>query len=99
MPSFSAPTSRSTFSVSRTSTASPTETGSPSCLSQRAMVASTTDSPKSGTTILNDISPSLLDDDPGCVFDFLAEGLLDQRGLVEIVRRQRAFRWAGTART
>ena len=51
-PSLSAGTSRSTLSVSSSTTASPALTGSPSCFNQRATVASTTDSPSAGTTIL-----------------------------------------------
>ena len=59
-PSRSAPTSRSTFSVSSTTTGSPTATWSPSCFSQRETVASTTDSPRLGTTISSVMAPSVL---------------------------------------
>src|SRR3954466_8416960 len=48
----SALTSRSIFSVSSSTTGSPTSTRSPSFFSQRATRASTTDSPSSGTTML-----------------------------------------------
>ncbi len=54
-PAFSAPTSRFTLSVSSSTSASPASTGSPSFLSQRATVASTTDSPSEGTTIFASI--------------------------------------------
>ncbi len=49
MPAASAATSRLTFSVSSSTTASPAATVSPSSFSQRATMALTTDSPISGT--------------------------------------------------
>jgi len=52
-PPCSAPTSRSIFSVSSSTTGSPTSTRSPSFFSHRATRASTTDSPSCGTTILD----------------------------------------------
>ncbi len=52
MPSVSAATSNVTLSVSRTTSASPAATPSPVFFSHSAMVASMTDSPRSGTTIL-----------------------------------------------
>src|SRR3989442_8732230 len=48
-PLWSAATSTLTFSVSSCTSASPASTGSPSCLSQAPTVASTTDSPSTGT--------------------------------------------------
>ena len=50
-PARSALTSRSIFSVSSSTSASPADTCSPSFFSQRATRASTTDSPSSGTTM------------------------------------------------
>ena len=52
LPAWSAPTSRSIFSVSSSTTGSPVSTRSPSFFSQRATRASTTDSPSCGTTML-----------------------------------------------
>jgi cell division protein FtsW (lipid II flippase) len=56
-PARSALTSRSIFSVSSSTSASPRATWSPSFLSQRAMRASTTDSPSSGTTMFTTMTP------------------------------------------
>src|ERR1700686_1359394 len=54
-PLCSALTSTLTLSVSSSTSASPTLTASPSCLSQVAITASTMDSPNAGTRISTDI--------------------------------------------
>src|SRR5579883_2954414 len=54
-PAVLAATSILTFSVSNSTSGSPTATGSPTCFSQRPTVASTIDSPSAGTVISLDI--------------------------------------------
>src|SRR5258707_8046138 len=56
-PSAGATTSMLTFSVSSSTTGSPAETRSPSCLSHWPTVASTMDSPSAGTLISTDMLP------------------------------------------
>src|SRR5258707_7647760 len=56
-PSAGATTSIFTFSVSSSTTGSPAETRSPSCLSHWPTVASTMDSPSAGTLISTDMLP------------------------------------------
>src|SRR5215211_7501909 len=91
-----APTSRFTLSVSSSTSTSPTLTKSPSFLSQRETVASSTDSPNSGTVISIAILASLLHH-AGCLRLFVEiEGLLDQQLLIDTIKRCGALRRAGT---
>src|SRR5688500_15463728 len=112
-PPFSALTSRSIFSVSSSTTASPTSTRSPSFFSQRATRASTTDSPSSGTTMFVTClplgarqAPHLLGEDHRAVGAIGRRGrrmaveivsLLHEYFLVQLMPRRRSFRRARAA--
>src|SRR5262249_11949272 len=99
MPALFAPTSRFTLSVSNSTNTSPTLTESPSFLCQRDTVASSTDSPNSGTKILVVISTFLLDHALSLRLLLKIKCLLDQRLLIDSIQRRGAFRWTGTFRS
>src|SRR4051794_11584087 len=63
-PACGAGTSSVTLSVSSSTTGSSRSTLSPGCFSQRATVASVTDSPRAGTLISTVIAPSTVDSQP-----------------------------------